>query len=49
MHFAATATSKISGGFLHVPAWRTDSPAPALTLDDIVRGITIALEVSAGK
>jgi len=47
MHFAATAKPKISGGFLHVPAWRADSAAPAMTLDDIVRGITIALEISA--
>jgi pyroglutamyl-peptidase len=47
MHFAATAKPKISGGFLHVPAWRADSASPAMTLDDIVRGITIALEISA--
>ena len=49
MHFAVTTKSKISGGFLHVPAWRADSTAPAMTLDDIVRGITIALGVSAAS
>ncbi|MDB5809844.1 MAG: Pyrrolidone-carboxylate peptidase [Betaproteobacteria bacterium] len=50
MHFAAESTVKWRGGFLHVPAWRDGQPAdamPALTLDDIVRGIVITLETSA--
>jgi pyroglutamyl-peptidase len=50
MHFAATTRTRLSAGFLHVPAWRDDSragtAATVMTLDDIVRGITIALEVS---
>jgi pyroglutamyl-peptidase len=46
LHFAATKRPKLSGGFLHVPAWRENAAAP-MTLEDIVRGITIALEVSA--
>jgi pyroglutamyl-peptidase len=53
MHFAAAARAKLSGGFLHVPAWREGSRAEStiapMTLEDIVRGITIALEVSAEK
>ena len=51
MHFAATSRPTFLGGFLHVPAWREQAPPAksnaAMTLDDIVRGITIALEVSA--
>jgi pyroglutamyl-peptidase len=48
MHFAAMTQSKLSGGFLHVPAWREEGNA-AMMLDDIVRGIVIALEVSAAE
>ncbi len=47
LHFAATARADLNAGFLHVPAWRVDSAAPTMTLDDIVRGITIALAASA--
>ena len=49
LHYAAVATVKLTGGCLHVPAWRADSAAPVMTLDDIVRGITIALEVSVAS
>ena len=53
LHFATTTQSKLHGGFLHVPAWRNDIPgenaATPMTLDNIVRGITIALEVSAAS
>jgi len=50
MHFAATTRAKLIGGFLHVPAWRENERAAAtMTLDDIVRGIAIALEVSAAS
>jgi len=48
MHFAATRSSGIRGGFLHVPCWREPGTA-VMPLDDIVRGIAIALEVSAGN
>ena len=47
LHFAATARADLHAGFLHVPAWRADGAAPTMTLDDIVRGITIALAASA--
>src|SRR3954462_14523967 len=51
LHYAASTRAQFNAGFLHVPAWREQaSPAAAnasMTLDDIVRGITIALEVSA--
>ncbi len=50
MHFAATAPAKITGGFLHVPAWRENRAADEvepMTLDDIVRGVATALDVSA--
>jgi pyroglutamyl-peptidase len=49
MHFAATPGNKLRGGFLHVPGWRSDTTqsAGAMRLADIVRGIIIALEVSA--
>jgi pyroglutamyl-peptidase len=46
MHYAATADAKFRGGFLHVPSWR-DAGTPAMALDDIVRGIVIALETGA--
>ena len=49
LHFAAMARKDLKAGFLHVPAWRADGAAPAMTLDAIVRGITIALEVSAAE
>ena len=53
MHFAAMTRSKLGGGFLHVPAWRGnirgENAATLMTLEDIVRGITIALEVSAAE
>ncbi len=54
MHFTATAGAKLRGGFLHVPCWRSDPSATtsaagnaSMTLDEIVRGIGIVLEVSA--
>jgi pyroglutamyl-peptidase len=51
MHFAATTRTRLSAGFLHVPAWRenvrAENTATALTLEEIVRGIAIALELSA--
>ena len=56
MHFVATSGVKLRGGFLHVPDWRHDPPAPTrgtgdapMTLDDITRGIVITLEVSAAR
>jgi pyroglutamyl-peptidase len=47
MHFAAAARTKLRGGFLHVPAWRAETAAAPMTLEEIVRGIAIALDVSA--
>ena len=53
MHFAATGDSKMRGGFLHVPCWRSGpaaeraASAAAISLADIVRGIVIALEASS--
>jgi pyroglutamyl-peptidase len=50
MHSSATGTAKFRAGFLHVPSLREqamgDAVAPPMTLDDIVRGISIALEVA---
>lgn len=47
MHSAEKSRAPWRGGFLHVPAWRADERSPAMQLDDIVRGIAIALETSA--
>jgi pyroglutamyl-peptidase len=47
MHYAATSGASLRAGFLHVPAWRNDETASAMRIDNIVRGIVIALEVSA--
>jgi pyroglutamyl-peptidase len=50
MHCGATGTAQFRGGFLHVPSLRgqaTGNPdASPMTLDDVVRGIHIALEVA---
>lgn len=46
LHFAAAAGTKLRGGFLHVPCWRSDA-APAMTLEDIERGIRVALDAAA--
>ena len=50
MHFAARSETKFYGGFLHVPCLGRQSmgnvPASPLSLDDIVRGILIALEAT---
>jgi len=48
MHFAAHARPSFRGGFLHVPALRESSATVAMTIDDMVCGIVIALE-AAGK
>ena len=47
MHYAKKTGAKWRGGFIHVPAWRAEERAPAMPLDDIVRGIEIALATSA--
>ena len=47
MHHAAQSRAQWRGGFLHVPAWRENDDAPPMTLEDIVRGITVAIEASA--
>lgn len=49
MHIAATRGHAFRGGFLHVPRLPQQSQGSGLsmTLDDIVRGITIVLEVAA--
>ena len=48
LHFAATQSAELRGGFLHVPSWRAAGGA-IMPLDDIVRGIVIALETSTLK
>ena len=52
MHLAATG-GNFRGGFLHVPSLQRQSThasgAAPIPLDDIVRGIRIALEVSAAS
>ena len=48
MHFAATQRTGLRGGFLHVPCWR-EAGGAVMPLDDIVRGITIALETAAAR
>jgi pyroglutamyl-peptidase len=52
MHYAATSERPFRGGFLHVPCLPQQraqgSKAPAMALEDIVRGITISLETTAG-
>lgn len=50
MHYAAVTHARWRGGLLHVPAWRSDSAldtGSTMTLNDLVRSIVIALEVSA--
>jgi pyroglutamyl-peptidase len=49
MHLAATRGRAFRGGFLHVPCLPQQAAgnAPALALDDVVRGIAIVLEASA--
>jgi pyroglutamyl-peptidase len=50
MHFSTISAAKFRAGFLHVPSLRAQPMAnaatPPMTLDDIVRGIRIALEVA---
>jgi pyroglutamyl-peptidase len=47
MHHAAVANPPFRGGFLHVPRLaRPGAGARAMTLDDIVRGILVCLEVA---
>ena len=50
MHFGAHNAAKFRAGFLHVPALRSEelgnNATSPLTLDDIVRGIRIALDVA---
>lgn len=53
MHLAATQLPGLRAGFLHVPhlpsqAARCDG-APSMALDDIVRGITIVLDIAAAR
>jgi pyroglutamyl-peptidase len=53
MHLAATRRLALRGGFLHLPylpgqAARRDN-APSMSLDDIVRGVAIVLEVAATR
>lgn len=51
MHYAAGSERPFRGGFLHVPRLPQQharrGKAPAMKLEDIVRGITIALETAA--
>lgn len=46
MHHAVQTHATWRGGFVHVPAWRDSDAAPAMALDDIVRGLLIALETT---
>ena len=50
MHFRAHNAAKFRAGFLHVPPLREqatgNSDPPPMALDDILRGIRIALEVA---
>jgi pyroglutamyl-peptidase len=46
MHHAATSGAAMHCGFLHVPGWRDDNDT-AMPIAGIVRGIVIALEVTA--
>jgi pyroglutamyl-peptidase len=51
MHLAATRGHPFRAGLLHVPRLPLQAPdgkAPHMALDDIVRGILVVLEVSAG-
>jgi pyroglutamyl-peptidase len=50
MHLAAPQRRPFRGGFLHVPRLAEQARgagAPAMTLDDIVRGVEIVLEAAA--
>jgi pyroglutamyl-peptidase len=51
MRFAATRKPPFRGGFLHVPCLpgQATPGAPAIALDDIVRGIGIVLETAANS
>ena len=50
MRCSAKSTARFRAGFLHVPSVRApaaaDNATPSMTLDDIVRGIRIALETT---
>ena len=51
MHLAAARGHSFRAGFLHVPRLPQQAPdgkTPHLALDDIVRGLLVVLEVSAG-
>ena len=50
LHLLATRCPGVRGGFMHVPfapQQVTDRPAPAMSLEDIARGITAAVEAIA--
>jgi pyroglutamyl-peptidase len=53
MHFAATGRQRFRGGFLHVPRLPQPSTlqddAPSMTVEQIVRGIEIILEIEASR
>lgn len=53
MHITATRGHAFRGGFLHVPSLHQNpaqqSSLSTMALDDIVRGITIVLEVAASR
>jgi pyroglutamyl-peptidase len=53
MDMAARRPSPMRGGFLHVPYLpemvARGTPAPSMSLDDVVKGIEIIVEVSAGR
>ena len=50
LHLLATRCPGVRGGFMHVPfapQQVTDRPAPAMSVEDIARGITAAVEAIA--
>ena len=50
LHLLATRCSGVRGGFMHVPfapQQVVDRPAPAMSVEDIARGITAAVEAIA--
>lgn len=52
MHFAASGRYRFRGGFLHVPHLPQQAHrdhAPAMTVEDIARGIEIVLDVAASR
>ena len=51
MHLISTSRPEIMGGFIHVPVLPeqvSEEPAPSMSLDDITRGVRLAISTASG-